>query len=354
LVRCPAAQSSCVCLQLIKHLSNTQMSVNGTRVFITGATGFVGGALATALAQQGAEIHALTRPGADRCSLKDLAITWHEGDITNPASLNGALAHADCIIHAAGKLGQAGVPEQVYRQVHVDGTRNIMTAALASRSRPLVLHVSSPGVLGPVAGTPANEDAPYRPTNSYERTKASAERVAREFAAQGLRVVIARPEFIYGPGDRHVLRLFHSVRQRRFLYIDSGRHLCHPTFIEDAVRGMLLCLDHGKPGQVYHIAGPRPITFRELGATIAASLGVRPPVLTVPRGFARVGVFGLEAVSRVIGRTPPLTRTGLAFFSEDRQFSWKKANAELGYVPQFDFAKGTACTVAWYRKHQWL
>lgn len=330
------------------------MNVNGMRVFITGATGFVGGALATALVQQGCEIHALTRPGADRSSLKPLAINWHEGDITDPRSLNGALAHADCIIHAAGKLGQYGVPEQVYRRVHVDGTRNIMAAALANRTRPLVLHVSSPGVLGPIVDGPAREDAPYRPSNSYERTKASAEQVVREFAAQGLRVVIARPEFIYGPRDRHVFRLFRSVRNRRFFYIDSGRHLCHPTFIEDAVHGMLLCLAHGKLGEVYHIAGPRPITFRELGATIAASLGVSPPALSLPRWFARGGVFGLEAMSRVAGRTPPLSRTGLAFFSEDRQFSWKKANTELGYAPQFDFARGTACTVAWYRKHRWL
>jgi nucleoside-diphosphate-sugar epimerase len=330
------------------------MNVNGMRVFITGATGFVGGALATALALEGAEIHALTRPSADRSSLKTLAITWHEGDITDPGSLNGAMAHTDCIIHAAGKLGQAGVPEEVYRRVHVDGTRNIMAAALAARTRPLVLHVSSPGVLGPIVDVPASEDAPYRPSNSYERTKAAAEQAVHEFASRGLRVVIARPEFIYGPGDRHVLRLFRSVRNRRFFYIDSGRHLCHPTFIEDAVRGMLLCLNNGKPGEVYHIAGPRPISFRELGATIAASLGVRPPALSLPRWFARGGVFGLEAVSRVTGRTPPLSRTGLAFFSEDRQFSWKKANTELGYAPQFDFARGTACTVAWYRKHQWL
>lgn len=329
------------------------MNMNGMRVLITGATGFVGGALATTLAQQGAEIHALSRPSADRSSLKALTITWHEGDITDAASLNGALAHADCIIHAAGKLGQAGVPEQVYRRVHVDGTRHVMTAALASRRRPLVLHVSSPGVLGPV-DAPASESAPYRPSNSYERTKASAEQVVHEFAAQGLRVIVARPEFIYGPGDRHVLKLFRSVHKGRFFYIDSGRHLCHPTFIEDAVSGMLLCLNNGKPGEIYHIAGPRPITFRELGATIAASLGVSPPALSLPRWFAQSGVFGLEAMSRMTGRTPPLSRTGLAFFSEDRQFSWKKANTELGYAPQFDFARGTACTVAWYRKHQWL
>ena len=324
------------------------------RVFITGATGFVGGALASALAQRGAEIHALSRPTADRTSLGSLAVTWHEGDITEPRSLNGVLARADYVVHAAGKLGQAGVPEEVYRQVHVDGTRNIMAAALASPARPLVLHISSPGVLGPISGDVATEDAPCRPSNSYERSKASAEQVVHEFATRGLRVVIARPEFIYGPGDRHVFRLFHAVRNRRFFYIDSGRHFCHPTFIEDAVGGMLLCLSHGREGEVYHLAGPRPVTFRELGVTIAAGLGVSPPALSLPRWLALSGALGLEGLSRVAGRTPLLSRTAVAFFSEDRRFSWKKAHDELGYTPQYDFAAGTARTVAWYRHHGWL
>src|SRR5215467_174375 len=218
------------------------------RVFITGATGFVGGAVASALAQQGAEIHALSRSTAGCSSLGSFAVKWHEGDITDPRNLNGALAGSDYVVHAAGKLGQAGVQEEVYRRVHVDGTRNVMAAALASPTRPLVVHVSSPGVLGPISGDAATEDAPCRPSNSYERTKASAEQVVHEFASKGLRVVIARPEFIYGPGDRHVFKLFLAIRNRRFFYIDSGRHFCHPTFIEDAVRGVLLCLSRGREG----------------------------------------------------------------------------------------------------------
>jgi nucleoside-diphosphate-sugar epimerase len=167
-------------------------------------------------------------------------------------------------------------------------------------------------------------------------------------------VVIARPGFIYGPGDRHVLGLFKAIHSGRFFYIDGGRHWCHPTFIADAVAGMLVCLSRGRPGEVYHIVGPAPVTFRELGKTIATKLGVRAPWLSLPRRAAAAFARGSEIVGPAIGRTPPLTRTGVAFFGEDRIFSRKKICDELGFTPQNDLAVGIAQTVGWYREHGWL
>jgi nucleoside-diphosphate-sugar epimerase len=264
------------------------------------------------------------------------------------------MAGAAWIIHAAGRLGEARVPEEVYHRLHVDGTRNVMAAALATGSQPRVLHVSSAGVLGPITGGPAAEDAPYAPGNPYERSKAAAERVALEFASRGLPVVICRPGFVYGPGDRHVLGLFQAVRRGRFFFIDGGRHFCHPTFIADAVAGMLLCLRGGRCGAIYHIAGPRPVTFRELGETIATALGVAPPWMSVPRWTAMLGTVGFELLGRVSGWEPPLSRTGVAFFSEDRLYSWKRAHEELGFTPAHDLAAGVARTIAWYRQQGWL
>ncbi|MEP7015311.1 MAG: NAD-dependent epimerase/dehydratase family protein [Verrucomicrobiota bacterium] len=330
------------------------MSLKVIRVFITGATGFVGGALARELAGRGADLHALARPGADRSPLADIKITWHEGDITVPERLKDTLAGADWIIHAAGPLGESGAPEEVYRQLHVGGTRNVMSAALAVGSVKRFLHVSSPGVLGPIPGDPASEDLPYAPTNPYERAKAGAEQVAREFTERGLPVVIARPEFIYGPGDRHVLRLFQAIQRGRFFYIEGGRHLCHPTFIADAVSGILLCLERGRTGETYHIAGPHPVTFRELCETIASALNVHSPSFSLPRWAAMLGASASEALGKIIGRKPPLSRAGVEFFTIDRRFSWQKARDELGYTPQFDLGAGTTSTVNWYREKRWL
>jgi len=155
------------------------------RVFITGATGFLGGALARALASKGADVHALARSTADRSTLDGVAVTWHEGDVTAPSTLAGLFSGTAWVIHAAGRLGEAGVPEEIYQDVNVNETRNIMAAALEAIEKPRVLHLSSPGVLGPTVGEPATEDAPCAPTNPYERSKAAAEQLACDFAARG-------------------------------------------------------------------------------------------------------------------------------------------------------------------------
>jgi nucleoside-diphosphate-sugar epimerase len=319
------------------------------RVFITGATGFLGGALARALARMGAEVHALVRFTSGRSGLDRAGVTCHEGDVTRPATLTNALDGADWVVHAAGRLGEFGVREEIYQQVHVEGTRNVMTAAMQTGCQTRVLHVSTTGVLGLTPPGPAMENLPYAPANPYERTKAAAEQVALEFASKGLPVIVCRPAFVYGPGDRHVLGLFQAVRRGRFFLIDGAEHLCHPTFITDTVAGMLLCLRLGRSGEIYHIAGPRAVTFREFAETIAGALGVRPPRLILPRWVAMLAAMGLEKLGQASGRKPPLSRAGVAFFSQDRCYSWQRAHDELGYTPEFDLATGIARTVAGYR-----
>ena len=324
-----------------------------TKIALTGATGFVGGALARELVEQGHEIVALARPFSSRAHLADLPITWVEGDVTDRESLRGKFDGAAWLIHAAGMLGQAGVPERAYFALHEQGTNNVLAEAETAVIQ-RILHVSSPGVLGPISGPPADETAPLAPSNPYERSKAAAEQVALVYARGGSPVVIVRPEFIYGPGDLHVLGLFKAVGNGRFFTINGGQSTCHPTYIDDAVTGMLLALQKGRVGEIYHIAGPQPVTFRELGATIAAALGVSPPKLNLPRPLAMSGATGLELAARLFKKRPPLSRTGVAFFSESRRFSWQKSHNELGYAPHYDLPTGAAQTVAWYQEQKLL
>jgi nucleoside-diphosphate-sugar epimerase len=144
-------------------------------------------------------------------------------------------------------------------------------------------------------------EAPFTPTNPYERSKAAAERVA----VRGLPVVVARPGFIYGPGDKHVFHLFRSVQSGWFSYIGGGEYLCLPTFVADAVAGMLVRLHRGRVGEVYHFAGPRPVSFRELAETIAAAVGTSAPRWR--RHRARCAAYA-------IGWTPPLVVPEWLFF----------------------------------------
>ena len=116
------------------------------------------------------------------------------------------------------------------------------------------------------------------------------------------------------------------------------------------VTGMILALKNGRAGDIYHITGPEPVTFRELGETIARLLNVPPPRFNLPRWLAWLGAVGLELLFGAIGRQPPLSRTGVAFFSEDRRFSWQKAHLQLSYTPQFDLERGVGATVKWYQE----
>ena len=334
------------------------------KVVLTGATGFVGGALARRLAAEGLEVHALTLPRSDRTRLAGLPVTFHTGDITAPAGLEGLYDGATWVIHAAGMLGRAGVSEATYRRVNAEGARHVLAAVAAAQRAGRtaadlrVLHVSSAGVLGPVAsgawqvaGAPLlDETSPLAPSNAYERSKALAERYAAEFVAGGLPLVIARPEFIYGPGDVHVLGLFRAIRRGVFFYIGDGQNTCHPTYVDDMVDGLLACLRRGAVGEVYHVAGPRPLPFRELAEAIAAALGVPPPRWRVPRSVAWLGAAGLEAAGKLTGRDVPLSRTGVAFFSENRRSTYTKAERDLGFRPRVELAEGVERTVAWYRR----
>lgn len=319
------------------------------KVIVTGATGFVGGALVRALVARGDEVTAVARPSADRTVLADVPVRWVTGDVTQPDSLAGQFAGADALIHAAGMLGQAGVHEAAYTQLNVEGTRYVLAeAARVGIGR--VVHVGSPGVLGPIVGPPATEEAPLAPSNVYERSKAEAERIVLKAAEAGLPVVIVRPEFVYGVGDLHVLGLFRTVQRGLFFYVNGGRALCHPTYIGDAVAGTLLALDSGRVGQIYHLCGPQPVTFRELGEALADGLGVRRPWLSVPRPLAWGGAAVLEGVGKVLGVRPPIGRAGIEFFSDSRHFSFAKAHRELGYTPETTLAQGVAQTIAWYRE----
>jgi nucleoside-diphosphate-sugar epimerase len=148
------------------------------------------------------------------------------------------------------------------------------------------------------------------------------------------------------------LGLFRAIRRGIFFYIGDGGNTCHPTYVDDMVDGLLACLRRGAVGGVYHIAGPRPLPFRELAETIAAELGVPPPRRRMPVPLAWLGAAGLEAAGKLTGRDVPLSRTGVAFFSENRRSTYARAERELGFTPQVELQEGVARTVAWYRAEE--
>ena len=320
------------------------------RVLITGGTGFMGSHLVRALCRAGRLVRVLARPTSDLRQLEGLDVEVVLGDVLLPNTLPEALDGVKVVYHLAGMLGGAPLPDAAYRDLHVNGTLNVLVTARAAGAERFV-HVSSPGVLGPIQDPPADETWPHAPSNIYETTKSKGEKLALTFARHtGLSLTVVRPEFVYGPGDTHVLGLFRAIQKRRFFYIGSGENRVHPTFVDDAVRGMALCETAGRARRVYHVAGPAPVMIRQLVTTVAEALDVPPPRLRVPRLLATAVAAGLELAAMVVPFHPPLSRSAVNFFTETRAFSTDRARTELSYQAQVPLVEGVRRTVAWYRE----
>ena len=320
------------------------------KVMITGITGFIGSSLAHAFAKEGAQLFGLIRPNSNLNRLANLEVTCIESNVLVPSSLDGVFDWVDVVIHAAGRMPKFGVPELAYHQLHVDGTNNVLSEIEKLDDPPKVLYLSSLDVLGPTADSPLDETAEFNPTSAYARSKASAESLVQIYVQNGLPVTIVRPGFIYGPGDTHFLRLFQAIQNGRFLTVDGGKCKCQPTYIDDAIDGMMRCLQNGRVGETYHIAGPQTVSFRQLANTVAQTLHAKRSVLNLSRSTAMFCAFGLEGFASLLNRKPAFTRAEIAYYSQNHQYNWQKVHTQLGYSPAVELQAGITKTVQWYQE----
>jgi len=325
------------------------------RVLVTGATGFTGGHLARSLVRRGYQVRGLARQADQAERLRSENIEPVIGALEDRKALEVAVANVDVVYHVAAIYRQAGLPESRYRAVNATAVGTLVEAAARAGATRLV-HCSTVGVHGDVEHPPANEDAPLRPGDAYQRTKVEGEKLAREAAARtGLAVTIARPSGIYGPGDRRLLKLFKGVARRRFVVLGSGDIFYHLTYIDDLVEGLRLCGEvPAAANRTYILAGGEVTTLNELIAIIAEHAHVAPPQLRVPVWPVWLAGALCEMLCVPFRIEPPLYRRRVDFFTKSRAFDITRARQELGYAPQFSLRDGIARTLAWYKEHGWL
>jgi dihydroflavonol-4-reductase len=322
---------------------------------VTGATGFTGGHLATGLARRGYQVRALVRDASRAAQLRAQGMDIALGDLADGPSLRAAAEGVAVVYHIAAIYRQAGLPDERYQQINATAVRSIIEAAKAGGAR-RVVHCSTVGVHGDVENPPANEEAPLRPGDVYQRTKVEGEAIARQAAADtGMEVVIARPTGIYGPGDRRLLKLFRGVARRRFVILGSGEIYYHLTYIDDLVEGFRLCGEvPAAAGRTYILAGGEVTTLNALVGLIANEAGVAPPAWHVPVWPVWIAGAACEALCAPFGIEPPLYRRRVDYFTKSRAFDISRARAELGFSPAVDLRQGIARTLAWYRQEGWL
>lgn len=324
-----------------------------TLALVTGATGFVGSAVARKLLAQGFRVRLLTRKGSDRRNLAGLEAEIAEGDLTDAASLARAVAGCGAVFHVAADYRLwAPNPDELY-QANVEGTRALLAASVAAGVGRIV-YTSSVAVLGiPKDGTPGNEDTPVTVADMighYKRSKFLAEEVAREFAAQGAPIVIVNPSTPIGPRDVKPTPTGRVVRDaaagKMPAYVDTGLNVAH---VDDVAEGHLLAYFRGRIGERY-VLGGSDMSLREILETIADIVGRRPPTIRLPHAAVMPVAYIAEALARVTGRPPVATVEEIRMSKKLMFFSCAKAQRELGYAPRPARA-ALEDAVQWFREH---
>ena len=327
------------------------------KALVTGATGFVGSAVARKLLAAGHDVRALVRAASDRRNLDDIAVEVVIGDLRGPASLAAALAGCDALFHVAADY-RLWVPDPagIYA-VNVDGSRAMIEAALAAGVG-RVVYTSSVATLGLTSdGTPGHEDTPValdHMIGHYKRSKFLAEAAVRDLIRDhGAPVVMVNPSTPVGPRDIKPTptgrMIVEAAAGRMPAFVDTGLNLVH---VDDVAAGHLLAYDHGVVGERY-ILGGADMTLEAILGEVARLTGGRPPPLRLPHDLIMPLALAAEAWARISGAEPFATVDGLCMAKKKMFFTSAKAEAALGYSFRPP-AEALADAIAWFKENRYL
>lgn len=328
------------------------------RMFVTGATGFIGAHFVERALTEGHDVIGLYRSDGPkhRASIEHLrarGASLRRGDVLKPESFENALAGADCVCHFAAAFRESGADEAYFERMNVEGTTNVAKAAVAARVKRFI-QCGTAGIYGQrVAGT-IDENTPIQPWNSYERSKLAADEQVRAIASEaGMEYVILRPTAVYGPRDERLLKLFRSVAKGRFPLFGRGegrRHMIYVTDLADAF--LRACTAPSAANQELIVAGPKAVPLREMLETIAqaANRPVFGPSLPLKPMLALAAM--VEDACKVLKINPPIYRRRMDFYLNDAAFDSRQAQTLLGWQPKVDLAEGFAATLRALRQDE--
>jgi len=320
-------------------------------VLVTGVSGFLGSAVARALAVEGHTVRGFVRGSSPRANLVDFPGELAEGDLRDAAAVVRAMEGAQHLYHVAADYRLwARDPEEIVRN-NRDTTRIVMDAALAAGVERIV-YTSSVATLLPDPAGPSDETRPATPdtvVGAYKRSKVEAERLVETMVARnGLPAVIVNPSTPIGPRDVRPTPtgriIVEAANGKMPAFVDSGLNLVH---VDDVAQGHALAMAKGRIGERYVLGGD-DVSLGEMLAEIARLTDRRAPTIRVPRGPLYPMAWVNEQIARLTGKEPFLTLDGLRMSKHAMFYSSAKAERELGYRAR-PYGAALADAIAWFR-----
>lgn len=325
------------------------------RVFLTGATGFIGRHLATALAAEGHSVLCLVRDPSKSDWMRTCpGVEVVRGDLLDESALRACSGRADLVFHLAGCT--SAVSRETYVAVNGHGTGKL-AAAVASAAAPSVkiVYLSTLSVAGPrTAANPAREEEPPEPISTYGRSKLLGEELLRRHCSDRPWTIIRAP-VVYGPHDRDVLLMFRLAAKGIILQVAGVRTELSLIHVKDMVRALILAGLRGPAdGKVYYVSDGHVYTRDDVARHLRAAAG-RGFALPVPPALMKVAGLVCDMTGRITGRPALLNSERV---SESIQPGWVCRSAriekDLGFSPGIAMAEGFPSTFRWYREQGWL
>ena len=327
---------------------------------VTGASGLLGSHIVEQLRKRDLPVRVLVRAGSDRSWLETQGVEFVEGDITEPASLKRACAGVDVVYHSAAKVGDWG-PWDEFQRVTIDGTRNMLTAAVDAGVRRFV-HISSISVYGyytddmTIDETFETAYGLYR-WAYYSKSKVAAEQLAWDAQKGGrIEVTIIRPAWIYGQRDRTTIaRLYRMVTNGQAKILGSGDNRLNVVYAGNIAEAAITAAARPEAiGEAFNISNDSEITQQAYFDLLAKACGAPPVKRHVPYRVAYTAGFVLECLGHLFRwKKPPfITRYAVWLMGRRSFFSAEKARRVLGWKPSVLYEEGVPLTIDWYlREH---
>ena len=323
------------------------------KALLTGATGFVGGAVARALVESGIDVRVLARAGADLQNLQGLPVERVEGDLRDPASLRKALTGCRQLYHVAAHYALWAKDPAIFYDVNVTGTKNLLEAARDAGTERIV-YCSTIGAIGlPPGGGLGTEETPVsleQMAGHYKRSKYLAEQEVLKLAKAGLPVVIVNPSAPVGAGDVKPTPtgqiIVDFMKGRMPAYIETGMNIVD---VDDVAAGHLLAMQKGRIGERY-ILGNKNLMLREVFEILSRLTGVKTPSIKLPRLAILPLAYLNQWLSNMTGQSPRIPLEGVKMAKYKMHYDCSKAIRELS-IPQTPPEVAMEKAVRWFRDH---